>query len=165
MAKRGRRSDRTGRSLGSERHVRLHHWMLRTVAYKALSLAGKAALVELYGLYNGQNNGQIFMGVRQLAQRLDIAPNTAQKALRDLLDKGFTRIKQKGSFNLKSRHATEWILTEFEYGGQLATKDFFRWKTGLDIYKPGPIGDTVGIKDCDKTVVKAHQKEHHSIEI
>ncbi len=84
--------------------------------------------MELKALYNGANNGDLFLSVREAADRLNIADNTASKAFKELEAKGFITPKQKGSFSWKKRHATSWILTEFEFNGKLATKDFMRWQ-------------------------------------
>ena len=84
--------------------------------------------MELKALYNGINNGELYLSVREAADRLNIADNTANKAFKELEEKGFIKPKQKGSFNWKKRHATLWILTEFEFNEQLATKDFMRWQ-------------------------------------
>ena len=84
--------------------------------------------MELKELYNGSNNGELYLSVREAAKRLGIANNTASNAFKELEEKGFIIPKQKGHFKLKTRHATSWILTEFECGGQAATKNFMRWK-------------------------------------
>jgi hypothetical protein len=38
---------RKGRARG-DRHIRLHHWMLRSAAWAALSPNGKAVLLDLW---------------------------------------------------------------------------------------------------------------------
>lgn len=132
----GKRMDAKGRSVGDARHVRFYQWLLTSDAYRALDCTARALLVEFYSLYNGMNNGALFLSVREAARRLGVAPNTAQKAIRQLEDKGFIRSKLKGSFDWKGGHATSWILTEFEYAGQLATKDFMRWQPNAEKQKP-----------------------------
>lgn len=131
--KRKRRAvDATGRSK-YDRHIRLHHWLLESPAWGSLTPCARAALIVLYSLYHGGNNGELFLSVRTLAERLGVAPNTAQKALADLTERGFIRLKQKGAFSLKVRHATSWILTEFPHGDQLPGKDFMRWQPPVKI--------------------------------
>jgi hypothetical protein len=114
-------------SLGPEKHVRLNRWLLGSPAYRSLSPAARALLVELYDLYNGQNNGQIFLSHRDAARRLGVGKNLAGKALRELKNRGFIRVQQQGSFNQKVRNATQWTLTEFPHANELPTKDFMRW--------------------------------------
>lgn len=83
--------------------------------------------MELKELYNGSNNGDLFLSVREAAKRLGVSNNTASKAFKELEEKGFIIARQKGYFKQKTRHATSWILTEFKYNGQLPTKEFMRW--------------------------------------
>ena len=142
MKKRGRRVNKTGRSAGASRHVRLHHWLLDCAAWRDLAPASRALLVELYALYNGTNNGQLFMSVREAAKRISVSRNTGGKALLELQGHGFIRALEKGAFSLKSRHATRWVLTEFEHAGKLGTKDFMRWL-------PAEIQNTVPKFDTD----------------
>lgn len=125
---RGRSVDHTGRSKGSDRFVQLHHWVLNAPAYRSLSVYGRAALIELYRLYNGSNNGKIAMSVRRLADLLNINKTTANKALKELQKYGFIRIAQEGSFNQKRPLSHEYVITEYGYNGQLATKDFMKWR-------------------------------------
>lgn len=126
--KRGRRSDDTGRSVGEPKHVRLYRWMMQSEAWRHLSLRARCLLIELYDLYNGANNGELFMSVRDAARRLAVSKNTAVRLFHELGDKGFIRARQRGSFAWKARHATSWILTEFGYAGQTPTKEFMRWR-------------------------------------
>ncbi len=151
LAKRRRKADATGRSGGDSKHVRLHRWLLKSAAWRSLSLAARCLLIELYDLFNGENNGEIFLSVRQAALRIDTGKDRAHAAFRELADRGFIRPHQRGSFNYKARHATQWVLTEFSFAGQLPTKDFMRW-TAPEIQKPVPVVGTNGprSKDSDR---------------
>ncbi len=126
MAK-GRRVNAKGRNDGAK-HVRMYWWLLDCAAYRHLSCYGRALLVELIYRHNGENNGSIGMSVREAADRLGVALNTALKALAELQDKGFIRTAKAGSFTHKRRHATEWTLTMFTVGDTKPTKDFMDWK-------------------------------------
>ena len=110
------------------RHVRIHHWLMRSAAWQSLSCEARAVLVELYAFFDGSNNGRLFLSIREAASRVSVGKSTAAAALAQLVDRGFIRPNVKGAFTLKQRHATSWVLTEFEHGGQLATKDFMRWQ-------------------------------------
>jgi hypothetical protein len=118
------------------KHVRLYEWMLKSVAYRSLSLLDRALLVELYRLHNGENNGYLFLSVRQAGKLLNVSKSTAAEGLRDLISRGFIRPNQRGDFNWKSGQATSWILTEFGYANQLPTKDFMRWQPRPEKQKP-----------------------------
>ena len=52
--------------------------------------------------------------------------NTVARYFDELVDKGFLRIKEKGSFTYKKRHATTWIITSDEYNNQ-KSRDFKHW--------------------------------------
>jgi DNA-binding transcriptional regulator YhcF (GntR family) len=84
--------------------------------------------IELKAFYNGSNNGDLFFSIRDAAKKLGVAHNTASKAFKELEEKGFIKARQKGAFQWKTRQATSWILTEYEYNGKVATKDFMRWR-------------------------------------
>lgn len=125
--RRGRRHNATGRSTTGPRFVKLEHWMLKTPAWQALPPASRALYLELAQRYNGYNNGEISMSVREAARLLHIAKDTATKSFHELEEKGFIRRNVCGSFNWKMRHATTWILTEHSFADRLPTKEFARW--------------------------------------
>ncbi len=126
MAK-GSKVNAKGRNDGAK-HVRMYWWLLDSPAYRHLSCYGRALLIEIIYRHNGENNGRVLMSVREAADRLGVAFNTALKALAELQDKGFIRLAKAGSFTLKRRHATEWTLTMFTVGDNKPTKDFINWK-------------------------------------
>jgi hypothetical protein len=120
-------SRRKGKRKG-EKHVRLHRWLLNSQAWIQLSPPARSLLVELYDLYDGENNGELFMSVREASWRIGISVNPARKAIAELREKGFIRPHQRGAFTYKERHATNWVLTEFSFAGALPTRDFMRWQ-------------------------------------
>ena len=120
--------DRKGRSTWAPKHVRHYEWMLASAAYRSLSCHARCLLIELGRRHSGDNNGDIPMSVREAADLLGAAINTARGAFSQLEDKGFIRLSAKGTFRLKSRHSTTWELTEWPRDGKLATKDFMRWE-------------------------------------
>lgn len=133
---RSRRSNAKGRTVATPRYVRLFHWLQDTPAWRSLGPAPRALYIELSKRYNSYNNGDISMSVREAADLIHISKNTASNCFRELEAKGFIKRNQCGSFNWKLKHATTWILTEFDFQDQLATKDFTRWRPQNE--KPGP---------------------------
>lgn len=127
-----------GRSKGEAKHVRDYEWMLRSPAYRSLSCYARCLLHELKRLYMGENNGELFMSVRFAANVLGAHKDTAAKAFHELQDHGFIRPRIKSGFSWKPGQATTWILTEYEFAGQLATKDFMRWRPESENAKHGP---------------------------
>lgn len=121
------------RKIKYEQHVRLHHWLLNTAAYRSLSPPARALLVELMSIYNGTNNGRLALSVRDAGTACCVSKNTAARAFRELTDRGFiVQIKPSG-FSVKSRLAAEWALTEFrnDVTGCMATKEFVRWASKI----------------------------------
>lgn len=131
MSRHGRRADKQGRSIGSGRYVALHHWLMRTEAWRELDCVARAAYIELSSRYGGpgSNNGRIPFSLREMAQALKCAKTTAMRALNRLQDHGFVVMVKKGAFRARLRVASEWRLTEFgdDVTGGMATKDFARW--------------------------------------
>jgi hypothetical protein len=125
--RRGGRTDNTGRSTGPARFLKLDHWLLKTTAWRSLGPACRALYVELAQRYNGSNNGEISMSVREAAGLIHVAKDTATKSFHELEEKGFIKRAVCGSFNWKLKQATTWILTAYDLGESLATKEFARW--------------------------------------
>jgi hypothetical protein len=125
---RGRGHNAKGRTKKGIRFVKIDHWVMATMAWLSLSAAARALYVELLRRYNGHNNGEISLSVREAARLVHIAKNTASKAFKELEAKGFIKRHVCGSFNWKRRHATTWILTEHEFEDEPATKEFARWR-------------------------------------
>jgi len=125
------RPNATGRTKlpASERYVKLPHYLLQSPAYRSLTPNARSLYVELKLLYNGSNNGDIFMSWRTAAAAVGVrTPATAAKALKELAAKGFIQCRVQGSFDNKINLATQWILTEHENRGRPATKEFMRWR-------------------------------------
>lgn len=131
---------RRGRPDATAKHIRTYRWEFESAAYRYLSLAALALLSELKHRYTGENNGHIVMSVREAATRLGRHKNSMTPVFEQLIETGFIRPRKKGSFNLKARHATEWILTEFPVANQIATKDFMAWRPADETGKVIEIG-------------------------
>ena len=127
---RSKQARATGRASGDTgRHVRLYHWLMHTPAWRDLDTVAKAGYVELAARYHGSNNGRVALSVRVLAEALHVSRATAARALRSLEEHGFIVTTQRGAFNCKVRHASEYRLTEFpDDSGAFPTKDFARWQ-------------------------------------
>jgi hypothetical protein len=114
------------------RHVRICHYMMDTPAWKSLGAIERAMYLDIASRYAGQgtNNGKIAYAIRTAAKELSIGTSTAKRALDNLVERGFIACISKGAFSLKSKHATEWRLTEFasDVSNEFATKDFMRWR-------------------------------------
>ena len=128
------RKPKRGRHGAVSKHVRLYRWELDSHAWRSLAPPARCLLVELKALYNGSNNGTLFLSVREAARRVGIGKTLAARCFRDLLDRGFIQIARPGAFNTKAASrrgdATAWLLTEYPPGDELGvgSKDFMRWQ-------------------------------------
>lgn len=126
--KSGRGQDAKGRSK-TDRFVMLEHWVLGSEAWKSLTPQAVSILINLMRRYNGRNNGEISLSVREAATAVNINKDTAGRAFRELEEKGLIRRVTPGGFDYKLRHATEWELTMWpRRDGEVAAKDFMRWQ-------------------------------------
>lgn len=144
------KAKKRGRSARDGKHVRDYEWMLCCEAYQSLDCVQRCLLHELKRLYSGTNNGDLFLSVRRAAKLLGVNKDTAARAFKFLEHRGFIRARQKGHFDWKAdangeatnSPATTWILTEFEFANQVATKTFMAWKAtaeNLAWKPPAPI--------------------------
>ncbi|QBK30779.1 hypothetical protein [Roseitalea porphyridii] len=124
MSKRAGNKKRRG-----TRFVMLEDWFLRTEAWRSLSPVARAAYVEFADRFNGSNNGHLAMAVRSLADAINVGKSTAERALAELLERGFIEVTQASSFNVKTRLATEYRLTAHfcNRTNQPASKRFREW--------------------------------------
>lgn len=119
-------------------HVRIYHWEKGSAAWCSLSPSARCVLIELKALYNGRNNGELFLSVREAARRIGVGKTLAATCFRDLLDRGFIKVARRGAFNTKAASrrgdATAWLLTEFAPADGLGagTRDFMRWRAPAD---------------------------------
>ena len=104
----------TGRNYTS-RFARLDYRILTSNAYRALSPNDRALLVELVMLYNGENNGSLYLSVRNAAHRMGIADLTAACRSFDTLQAlGFVQLAQDAHFHVKASDKSRarcWRLT------------------------------------------------------
>ena len=138
------RSNKKGRTK-FDNCVVLNRYEMRTEAFRHLSVYGRSGLLELLFRFDGKNNGDIHISVREMAKFLNCGKNKAAEVFIELVEKGWLKIGKKGSFYWKahinpetknSGRASTWILTNRKHQNHLATKDFMRWTP--EKAKPGP---------------------------
>ena len=96
-----------------DRYFQLHHYMLKTDAWRALSAQARAVYVQIGSRYSGTNNGRLALSVRDAASECNLSRETASRALHELVDLGFTEETRHGGLSRKTRVASEWRLTAF----------------------------------------------------
>lgn len=115
----GRRRNRnrvnaTGRS-NTSRFVRLDYRLLNSNAYRSLTPNARSLLVDLVMLYNGENNGSLYLSVRHAAHRMGVADLTAaSRAFDDLVELGFIEVTQQSHFHVKASETSRarcWRIT------------------------------------------------------
>ena len=116
-------SDRTQKN---KRFVLFDYDQIESEAFRYLSGGALKLLIMVRKRFNGINNGHISFSVREGRDLLGYSMNTVARYFDELVDKGFLRIKEKGSFTYKKRHATTWIITCEEYNNQ-KSRDFKHW--------------------------------------
>lgn len=163
-----------GRDRKNER--RGEHWtkmvrnMMDEPAWRALSSTAQALYPWLRLEWHGvdkNNNGRIFLSVRQAAERLGVSYNTAAKGFRELQAKGFiavTRPPKLGTSGVASSPHFE--LTEISLPtahGEAGRRLYKHWSDGSDFpvvkaptHNPNGVNGKTKpcLKNCDETVVK-----------
>jgi DNA-binding transcriptional regulator YhcF (GntR family) len=103
-----------------------------------------AAFVEFSRIYNGANNGSLALSTRTLAGQRGCSLDTAARAIRELLEKGFVEIVRASGFNVKSRLAAEYRMTLYrcDVTNAAPSKAFMRWQPKI-ISQYDSMGTTV----------------------
>lgn len=112
-----------------EQHVRVYGYEMRTPAWQTMSTDARALLIEMRALYKGTEN-RVFMSVREIRRRLGVGQLRAEKARDELLERGWIRLVERGSFNRKARHASVYALEHEpldDREGSTAPKTYMRW--------------------------------------
>lgn len=110
-------------------HVRIYSWEMKTPAWKTMNSDGRSLLIEMRSLYNGGVN-EVYMALREIQKRLGVGRKKAEIARDQLLDRGWIRLKQKGSFHVKTRLASVYMLTNEpldDRDGAVPPKDYMKW--------------------------------------
>ncbi len=116
----------------TEAHVRLYRHELECPAYRTLSPAARALLVELRALYSPvTGDNRVFCGIRDAMKRCNLTQLAAKRARDELVSKGWITIVQMGHFRWKARHSTVFALENESPNtgnGSQPGKAFMRWQ-------------------------------------
>lgn len=94
----GRNPDRTG---SEDRTLIIRRSLWHSPHVSALSGAGRALMVELHSMFNGRNNGELFLSIRATADRLGFADfEAAMNAHAELQSLGLTAVALEGAFSM-----------------------------------------------------------------
>ncbi len=92
-------------------HVRIFRRQMQSVAWLHLSGSAAKVLLALTLMERGTNNGEFFLSVRKASEMTGLGKDTCNRALHELMDKGFIYCTERGGFSRKMRHAACWGLT------------------------------------------------------
>lgn len=122
----GRGIDQTGRSKRNGQFVPISHVMAESAAWRSLGGAAVKVYVELRRRYNGGNNGQLSLSLDEGARLLGLGKATVQRALGELVDRGFIRMTRRGRWY--GREATTWAVSDRPLGRDQPTNAWQSWK-------------------------------------
>ena len=98
---------------GGQPFVQLHHWVIKSSAWRSLTPTARALYVELKLRYNGANNGNVRLSHREAAEALNVHRNTVGRYFRELEDTGFIEMMEGPHLGPSGVGKTaEWLLTE-----------------------------------------------------
>ncbi|WP_316857860.1 helix-turn-helix domain-containing protein [uncultured Cohaesibacter sp.] len=117
-----RRHNKKGRSNREGQYWLLPYSMARHPQFRSLSGSALKVLVELHCRFNGSNNGNLTLSLREICDLLGMGKETARRAYEELEQKGFIQKTQAGHFY--GRRATEWAVTDEKLNDNNATRDW-----------------------------------------
>lgn len=122
----GRGVNATGRSKGDGQYLPIPYSMARHDAFRSMSGAALKVWIELRTRFNGYNNGRVSLSLGEAAELLGMGKTTAQRAMKELIEKGFVKLRTPGQW--WGRKATEYVLTDVKVGESLPTRDWQNWR-------------------------------------
>lgn len=97
------------------RFAAIRHELLQSPAYCSLSPNARALLIELVAMENGQNNGSLWLSIRDAAARIGLVnKDSAAKAFVELESTGLLRMTKEAHFSVKASETSRarcWRLT------------------------------------------------------
>lgn len=105
----------TGRTVSRPKYILIEAGVFASVRFQSLSPNAVALYLEFKHRFNGRNNGDLHMSVREAAKVLLSGKDQAAKALRELTDAKFIEVCAKGR-KYKGNPATTWYLCEYPKG-------------------------------------------------
>jgi hypothetical protein len=119
--------------------VALYRHTMKSAAWQAMSVGGRATFVELATNYNTNMQNAVYLSARSGAGKLGSSRNSVTRWLRENEHYGFIVLVQRGTIGVYGYgKATQYRLTDRPYAGSPATYDFQNW-TG-EIFNPDPNG-------------------------
>lgn len=112
--------------------TRLPHVVQSSGAYAALNPNGRVLLLEILSMHNGENNGSLWLSVRDAAHRMGLASvDSARAAFDDLISAGFLRMTKDAHFAVKASDTSRarcWRVTFLHAPGTGVTDEWRRFE-------------------------------------
>ena len=105
--------------------VAIFYPMAKSDAWRSLSGQAVKVFIELHSRYNGGNNGDLSLSLDEAARMLRIGKGTAQRAFRELEEKGFIVVNKRGTWY--GRRATTYRVTCKPHGPSNPTNEWKYW--------------------------------------
>lgn len=115
-----------GRSKGKGNFIMLRYDIYYSAAYQNLNPKAACIYLAIKRRFNGHNNGEIGLSMREAASIAKCSKSTAQKAFNELLAHGLIAMNNKGHF--RNRHASTWRLTCEATEKQAPTNEWRSWQ-------------------------------------
>lgn len=123
--KRKARPNATGRN-DHQQFLKLFYDMAQSEACRSLSGPALKVWLELRCRFNGRNNGDLSLSLDQASCLLGIGKATAQRAFKELEQKGFIKMVELGQWY--GRKATTWQVTDCSYQGHPPSNEWGLWR-------------------------------------
>lgn len=118
----------TGRNEGKDRFARLPHRILISEAYRSLDLTARALLTELVMIENGENNGSLWLSIKDGTDRLGLSDcRPVMRAFEDLQESGLISLTKEAHFSIKAATTSRarcWRLTWLAWGRKIPSHDW-----------------------------------------
>lgn len=123
MAKRRKRKvNAKGRNEGLGQYLPIPYSMAQHPAWRSLSGSAVKVWIEIRCRYNGRNNGELSLSLREAASLLGMSQTTAKRAFDELIEAGFLIRRHTGSWY--GRQAAEYITTDRSFEGAHASRNW-----------------------------------------
>ncbi len=95
--------------------TRVPHSVQNSPAFASLTPNGRTLLLEILSMHNGENNGSLWLSVRDAAHRMGLASvDSARAAFSEIESAGFLRMTKDAHFSVKSAETSRarcWRIT------------------------------------------------------
>ena len=162
MAKRkSNRPNKSGRNENpTGRFARLPHEVMLSAAYRSLTPNARALLVEMMAMENGQNNGSLWLSIRDAAARIGLVnKESVGKAFDELTGAGLIALTKEAHFSVKAAETSRarcWRLTFLHWVGVGGRTD--EWRQFVPANKSAARRANMGLA-ADATYRKALAQE------